>query len=118
MKISNLDSKETEYLKVTDFENFFNIYVADGKYYLYDLNSTLYISFKSSNIKEFILKTDAQWPLISYLIYDTTRLWWLLCKLNNINIKNIFDIQPTGKKILYMDKHDISNLLDIINNEE
>jgi hypothetical protein len=25
------------------------------------------------------------WSLISYKNYGTTRLWWLICKMNNIN---------------------------------
>jgi hypothetical protein len=56
------------------------------------------------------------WPLISYKLYGTTRLVWLLWKLNDIEPTNIFDIKYPGDKILYLPKEYVDNIVSTINN--
>jgi hypothetical protein len=101
MRLDDINNLDFKYLKLTDFENVLNVNLKNDMY-LFDLNSTMYISNKSDTVKEYILKHDAHWPLISYLLYETTRLWWLLCKLNDVNLTNIFDIRLAGTKIKYI----------------
>ena len=115
MRLSDLDQSNFNYLELQDFENILNINYVDNKYYLYDLNSTLYISGNTEEIENFVLKTDAHWPLISYLIYGTTRLWWLLCKLNNANINDIFEVKEVGTIIKFLPKGSLQKILDLIN---
>lgn len=116
MRLTDLSQENLGYLQLQDFENILNVGLIDNKYYIYNLNSTLYIKADSNNgIQTYVLRTAAHWPLISYLIYGTTRLWWLLCKLNDENINNIFNAKEIGTEIKYIDKGSIQKILDLIN---
>jgi hypothetical protein len=87
MKISDLDNT----IEIVDFENMFNIYEdKKTKSYKYNLNESLYINIDLNQCEKYKLTTDAFWPLISYKLYDTTKLYWLLMKINRISGKDIF----------------------------
>ena len=43
------------------------------------------------------------WPSISYKVYGSTRLAWLLMKLNDIRDQNIFDQVKAGTRIRYLE---------------
>lgn len=90
-----------EYLRITDFDNFFSIYDIDGNIQ-YNLNETLYINVDESILKDFTLTTNMHWPLISYKIYGTTRLAWLLMKLNKVDAINVFKIRDAAETIKYI----------------
>lgn len=51
------------------------------------------------------------WTLISYKIYGTTRLAWLLLKLNNVQTKDIFKIINAGESIVYFPKENIDYIV-------
>lgn len=100
MKIFELE-EVPEYLKITDFENFFNIYnVKENAQF--NLNSTLYLNIQDNLLEKYILTHNMHWPLISYKIYGTTRLVWLLLKINNIQTKDIFKIRMAAETIKYL----------------
>jgi hypothetical protein len=44
MKLNDLDDIDKSYLRITDFENYFNIYQDRQNNYYYNLNSTMYIN--------------------------------------------------------------------------
>lgn len=115
--MQEIDRNIDSYLKITDFENFLDIYQnKKDNQYIFNLNKNLYI--KISNLKtlpEFICQHDMHWPLISYHIYGTTRLVWILLKINNINKKDILKIIKAGQKIKYIQKDQVESIIVQIN---
>ena len=105
MKISDLDPN----VRITDLENFFSIYEDKRGYYSYNLNETVY--FNLNNYLTYKLKTKAFWPLISYKLYNTTRLAWFLMKINNVKADDIFKPKLPGDEIKYVSKEVIENIV-------
>ena len=105
------DSDQTD-IKFTDFENFFNIYQDENAYFFYNLNSTIYLDVPSSRLKTYVCQHDLHWPIISYNIYGTVRLAWVLMKLNNISPDIAFNIVPAGSSVKYLDRNDITTIID------
>jgi len=107
MKTINIPSLY-EYLSIYDFANMFNIYpdnkLADPNMRSFSINKTLIIKnidktpptyFENYNPKQ----TDS-WLLISFYAYDTTELWWLICKTNRITDPTIEPYEFESLKIL------------------
>lgn len=116
MKIFDYED-DVPYLKITDFENFFDFY-ADSKRlnnYVYNLNSTLYLNIPKENLTDYQLIHNLQWSLISYNVYGTTRLTWLLWKINNVDALHIFDTLPAGTIVKVLPMTDVQNIVKIIN---
>ena len=82
MQLDNADINVT--LKITDLENIFGVYQDKRKNLVYDINETLYINVDKSILSTFICDCDMHWTLISYKLYGTTRLAWLLWKINDV----------------------------------
>ena len=99
-----------------DFENFFNVYEDKRSNYVFNLNSSMYFNVDKSYLSKYIVKYNMYWPVVSYMIYGTTRLAWLLMKLNNVNEKNLFQMKKTGDVVFYLDKDKlqliVQNLID------
>ena len=96
-----------------DFENFFDISKDDDGYYRYNLNSTLYLGYSYSDLKEYVPSHDLHWPIISYNIYGTTRLAWLLCKLNGVK-DPIYPVDA-GTPVMYVPKELVNKVIQYIN---
>jgi len=47
------------------------------------------------------------WPLISYNLYKTTRLAWVLMKINNVQVEDMFKPILAGKTVAYISKDTI-----------
>lgn len=58
------------------------------------------------------------WPLISYIIYGTTRLAWLLMKLNNVDVKDMFTPKCASETVKYVNKETLPQLVKVINGYE
>ena len=108
--ISNLDSKVVGTSKSSisdgsDLEQMFNVYLSDKGVWSINLNSSFYaIDIPEQVFSIFITKSDMLWTTISYQIYGTTRLAWLLMKLNDVRDANIFNVVKTGTGIKYLEK--------------
>lgn len=81
--------KET--LETTNLANIFNVYdepSLGSNFKTYNISRTLnFVGL--DNIAEtaysiYEAKSNDTWALISHKMYGTTRLWWIICKLNNI----------------------------------
>lgn len=114
MNIRDLEQLDIQYLKITDFENYLNIYEKNRKYY-YNLNNSIYFDVDTSRLETYTVTSNAFWPLISYKIYHTTRLAWLLCKINNVSTKDIFKQKHPGDKVYYYPKLLKDSLIASIN---
>ena len=116
MKISETQiENKNQWLKITDFENLFKIYEDDNLNYRYNLNETLYLNVDPQTYEYYNVTHDMFWPLISYNIYGTTRLAWLLMKTNNVTAKNIFNKVRAGKVVKYINKDVVENIVAKVN---
>ena len=117
MKISDLADTYENYgdvVKITDFEHFFNVYQDDQKYFKYNLNSTVYFDSKNAKMLEYVVKYDSHWTLISYNIYKTTRLAWLLMKLNDVKPTQVFDLIRAGTTVKYLSTEQVQKIIEAI----
>lgn len=108
MKISEIDDS----VKLVDFENFFDVYENQNdirKPYTFNINSTIY--FDGVPQKEYKLTHDMFWTTLSHEIYETTRLWWILMKVNNVDKNHIFDSVKSGSTVKYIDKDTVRRIL-------
>ena len=112
--ISEMNSVNSQ-LKVTDFENFFDIHVDRRQKDMFNLNTTLYISTSASSLPTHTCTTNCFWPLISYKIYGTTRLAWLLMKLNGVTADDVFDMKVPGDKVYYIPSDHLQSILNEVN---
>lgn len=99
-------------VKFTDFENQFHIYLDENSYYKFNLNSTIYLDVPPSRLKTYICKHDMHWPTISYQIYGTVRLAWILMKINGITPNISFEIVPAGSEVRYLDRSDVTTVIN------
>lgn len=116
MVIYDIKTNNMDYVKVTDFENSLSIYTDKNNNYFFNLNSTIYLNISNEYLLTYVCDFELQWPLISYKLYGTTRLAWLLMKINNINIKDVFKTIPIGTKVKYLNQEKVSSLIADINN--
>lgn len=82
--------------KTTDFENFFDVEKLDNGLYSFNLNETIFFDAKNGGYNVFIPDHDMFWPLVSYKVYGSTRLAWLLMKVNGVTAETIFDVVKAG----------------------
>ena len=47
------------------------------------------------------------WTLISYKIYGTTRLAWLLWKANNVQMADTFKVKMPGDIVYYLPRENV-----------
>ena len=99
-------------VKFDDLENFFHIYQDKYDYFYYNLNSTLYLSIPPERLKTYVCQHDIHWPTISYNIYGTVRLAWLLMKVNSIIPSLSFKIVPAGSEVKYLDRSALATVID------
>ena len=83
---------------------------------MYNLNNALYINVDPSKLPEFICDHEMHWPLASYRIYGTTRLAWLLWKLNGIDASNVFKPLQPKDKVKYLPTRYSEGIVADINN--
>lgn len=120
MKLADLTSDEVtnlnQYLKITDLENMFNVYQDKNGFYFFNLNDTLYINTDVSAVEYKTLDHPMHWPTISYVIYGTTRLAWLLLKVNDIGADEVFKRREAGEKIKFVKKNLVQSIVANLNN--
>jgi len=86
---------------------------------VYLLNTTMY--FKTDNIRSeyydiYEWETNDTWFLISYKIYNTIDLWWLICKMNNI--VNPLDPIKEGTPLKILKEEYLESVLEPLNKTE
>ena len=106
---------DTPYLMLQDLENMLTVHADKRGNYVFNLNQGIYVSISRDHLSYFTLTHPMHWPVISYIIYDTTRLAWLLMLVNNVKIDRAFDIIQPGESILYPIKDAVSQIVSVIN---
>lgn len=103
MKLVDLGIDEfTSFLKIYDLENMFDVFNDSRGNNVFSLNKTLYIKVDLDALPEFICDHEMHWPLISYKIYGTTRLAWLLQKINGVTAADIFKAKQPKDIVKYL----------------
>ena len=118
MRLVDLEDQEiNKFLQITDLENFFDIAVDFNNNYVFNFNKGLYIKVQKSALPEFECKHEMHWTLISYMIYGTTRLAWLLWKLNDVGMADVFKAKQPHDKVKYLPTKYLESLVSDINME-
>ena len=103
MKLVDLDINEfNQFLKIHDLENMFDVFSDRKGNNVCNLNKSLYVAVDIDALPDFTCDYEMHWTLISYKIYGTTRLAWLLWKLNGVNAKDIFKAKQPKDKVKYL----------------
>jgi hypothetical protein len=103
-------------LELYRYENIFKVYqTKDGNNdYFYNIIKNIQVP-QDINYQIFdtiALPHNTALPVLSYQLYGTTYLWWLICVVNNI--QNPFDNTIYGKDIKVIKKQYIKIVLDAI----
>ena len=100
------------YFKPERYENIFNVYEHDGEvpYTYYDILTKVSIpsDIDPDYLNKFTIPSEMPWTTISYNIYGTQHLWWLLCLLNNI--KNPVKLLEAGSEIIALKEIYLSDI--------
>lgn len=95
-------------------ENLFNVY-NNGSNYFYNLIGTVNIPQDldaETYVDYTVPANNMPWTLISYKVYSTIDLWWLICSINNIKDPTKFPTAGTVLKVLTPDY--VSSILEAI----
>ena len=115
MKLVDInDENIKKTLKITDLENMLDVYVDKKLNLVFNLNMTLYVNVDPNVLPTFQCDHEMHWPLISYKIYSTTRLAWLLQKLNNVSMKDIFKPKQPGEYVKYLPQSAVQQIISDI----
>lgn len=85
------------------YENLFNVYQNENQQYFYNLLAKVNFPEEISDeyYTTFTVNNDSiPYTLISYKVYNTISLWWLICAVNNITNPIDFPAPNTQLKIL------------------
>lgn len=97
-----------------DLDNMFKIHVDKKNNLVFNLNETMYLEIPNTKLKTFVPDHPLHWPTISYKIYGTTRLAWLLMKLNGVKAYNLFEKIPPTMPVYYIEDGDIMSVVGIL----
>ncbi len=112
------DVAELNSLSRNLYENIFNVNIVengDKAFYAYNLlNKVIFPDTLDSNlIDEITINTDTPWTKLSYDLYDTIELWWMVYLLNKP--KYIFKAQA-GETYTYIKPEAVEAVLTLITN--
>jgi hypothetical protein len=101
----------------TRYENIFDVYQTndDSKYYYYNLSKRVNLEIGSIDpefLDYYICNGEQPLTTISYRVYNTIDLWWLIVSLNQLNpVQNV----PAGTALAFIKPEYIDNVLQIVN---
>ena len=104
-----------------DIANLFNLsYDEANNRYTYNLNKSIYIqsfdTYAASLYTVYEVKDRDTWLLISYNVYGTTELWWLVCKTNQI-YSPISESPNSGDNLKILSDEIVQTILTQIRNQ-
>ncbi len=102
-------------LELYRYENIFKVFeTADNNYLYYNILKTVKIP-KDINSEIFYtvqMNNNVPFTTLSFQMYGTTHLWWLICLINNIS--NPFATNNSGKLLKVVKKVYLKTILDSI----
>jgi hypothetical protein len=68
------------------YENIFKLYQNDLNQYYYNITKKIVLpnNLDPTQFLIYPIKQSMPWTMVSFNIYSTIELWWLLCVVNNI----------------------------------
>ena len=98
------------------YENIFKIYTKDKKYF-YNILRKISISTDAHDLAYDTVKiqTDITWILLSYRVYKSIHLWWLIAIANNVF--NPMEHIPGGTTLRIIKPTYVRLMLEEINDE-
>lgn len=109
----------SNYIAKTDIANIFNVYTksVDGFIqYAYNLNRGLVIrgvnNIPAQYLDYYTVDNRDNLNLISYKVYGTINLWWLIAKINNITDATI-TLKP-GRKLIIVGTDSVNKILNML----
>jgi len=101
------------------YENLFNVYQNNNDQYFYNILSKVNFptNLDSTYFDTYVIPNrNMPYTLISYKLYGTILLWWLICSANNIT-NPVFYLEP-GTKIKVLKPDLVSAVVRLINNNQ
>ncbi|MEO6584422.1 MAG: hypothetical protein ABIO05_08865 [Ferruginibacter sp.] len=104
--LSNLDDYS--------YENIFSVYERDGMYF-YNLLNTITFPTEINPLlySNYIVNGNLSWQLLSYKLYGTIKLWWVICAVNQI--QNPLIIPPAGTTLKILTANAVAEVLKKLN---
>lgn len=89
-------------LQNTRYENIFKIYYDEDGYPFYNLNKSIVFpqNLDPSLYNLAVYDAPLHWPILSYKLYQTIYLWWMITEVNNI--RNPFILPEIGTTLRYI----------------
>lgn len=109
---------DQDWLAITDLENLFTVRQDSRGNYMYNLNESLYLDIPDRQLLSFTCDAQMHWPLISYRLYGTTRLAWLLMKINRVGAGDMFKAKSPSDVVKYVDKDILQQVVRTVNGYE
>lgn len=106
--------KDVSFLDNYNFANLFNV-VNKGEKSYFNLCRSIYFDIEDISpdlITIYEVAEGDTWTNISYRNFGTIKLWWLICKFNNI--KNPFEEIEAGKIIKIPSKELMETIINVI----
>ena len=98
-------SKTSELLGANDMEQMLNVYLDDYGMWNLNINSSFYVmDIPEEALSTYFVPATMKWTTVSYNVYGTTRLAWLLMKINGVLGASIFESIPAGSSVKYLEK--------------
>jgi hypothetical protein len=95
-------SDVTYTLSPQQYENIFNVYIDSDIGYFYNLLKTVNFppDLNSDVYDIYMIRPMDTWPLISWRMYNSIFLWWVICSVNNITNPLVMPSPGTEIKIV------------------
>lgn len=113
------DINDLEQLGPARYENIFRVY-SKGEKYIYNLLRRVDIDLSTADPATFLelpLKTEAPWTNISYQLYGTIDLWWLIYICNKDIIRDPLQLIPGGTKLRVIKTEKLQTILNEISSD-
>ena len=98
------------------YESIFRLYLRDDKY-IYNILKRIDIDLSSADPETFTtttLRSEAPWTNISFQLYGTTNLWWLVYICNKDIISNPVQLVPGGTKLKVIKTYKLRTVINEI----
>ena len=111
------DTPQLANIAPTRYENIFDVYQTDDaeKYFYYNLSKRVNLEIGNIDpefLDYYICNGEQPLTTISYRVYGTIDLWWLVVTLNQLNpVQNV----PAGTALAFIKPEYINNVLQIVN---
>jgi hypothetical protein len=102
-------------LNIYRYEKILKLYQTGNNQYFYNLVQSLFLPDKLDKRALFYITVQGQqpWTTVSYNVYKTIELWWLILLTNKIY--NPFDIPKTGTVLAVIKPQYVPDILKEIN---